>query len=844
MQSLFKLFVIGLLISVIPINSQAEDCATTTDNTLALNNFDLTLNYFSIASNFYNVQFQYLGVIDNQHTWSLTSANTVSPSEGCSALGTLAGNTVYLDRLEVPNTNLRYSVRMALKIVNNEYRLALIDFTSLAADGENQAPTASSLSRQANNSVLYQVVDLIANDQNGDALTYELVSSTTGSGYDSAYINPQVPRLYITLKDDFSGEVIIQYRATDGMVFSNTATITLSVGAGTESRSLGLQDIPPETYAGFNFSAPNANLFGAPGADASLPGSIDLSDNFPIPGDQGTQSSCVGWASAYALKSYHEKVEMNWSLNTPEHLFSPGFIYNQINSGQDRGSLPSDAFDLIVNSGVSSWASMPYDVNNPFAQPSAAAKTEAAKFKAASWAAVRGVQDMKATLANRNPVLIGIQTYNQLMQLRGPDSVFNDYSGNALGGHAVTVVGYDDNKYGGAFKVINSWGTSWGDGGYFWLPYNTSVLMVSMSLTDANNSNVTTDPVNEQTEPPPSGNLPNLTVSDWNINYDNRPGGSGSLTYKVSNTGSATAPAGAYVNLMLSTDAQFNSNDTFIIYEQIPFDLPSGQFAFRDNSAPINFNFPTNLAAGQYFMALWVDDLNTITESNEDDNISVGQNTIRFQNDLADLSIESWYAEVLDLFGNSGLIYTVRNIGASTAANGWDLNLVLSNDPIIGNGDERWLVYETVPFDLIPGDAVFRDEFTFLNFNIFSDINGNAIPAGNYYMAFWVDDTQVIAESNENNNFSLYNGLIPINSRSGDKTGDNNIKAYNGRVLPDTAKIQKIEIRQAKNGKTVMRKIGKSDKQLPLPKRLSAFDKVIFPLTQGHNMESADLTEQ
>ena len=39
--------------------------------------------------------------------------------------------------------------------------------------------------------------------------------------------------------------------------------------------------------------------------------------------------------------------------------------------------------------------------------------------------------------------------------------------------HAVTIVGYNDsitdNGDVGAFKVVNSWGTSFGDNGYFWM---------------------------------------------------------------------------------------------------------------------------------------------------------------------------------------------------------------------------------------------------------------------------------------------------------------------------------------------------------------------------------------
>ncbi|MGZ4000876.1 MAG: C1 family peptidase, partial [Mucilaginibacter sp.] len=38
-----------------------------------------------------------------------------------------------------------------------------------------------------------------------------------------------------------------------------------------------------------------------------------------------------------------------------------------------------------------------------------------------------------------------------------------------LGGHATPIVGYDDNKK--AFLVQNSWGTSWGNAGFYYMPY-------------------------------------------------------------------------------------------------------------------------------------------------------------------------------------------------------------------------------------------------------------------------------------------------------------------------------------------------------------------------------------
>ena len=55
--------------------------------------------------------------------------------------------------------------------------------------------------------------------------------------------------------------------------------------------------------------------------------------------------------------------------------------------------------------------------------------------------------------------------------------VYDRKAGQNYGGHAMTLVGYDDSKRSpngdvGAFKLINSWGTSWGERGYGWISYS------------------------------------------------------------------------------------------------------------------------------------------------------------------------------------------------------------------------------------------------------------------------------------------------------------------------------------------------------------------------------------
>src|SRR6185436_17527294 len=55
-------------------------------------------------------------------------------------------------------------------------------------------------------------------------------------------------------------------------------------------------------------------------------------------------------------------------------------------------------------------------------------------------------------------------------KLRGHrgESVFDADFGD-LGGHSMVAVGYDDAKQ--AFRIQNSWGRKWGDGGYAWFSY-------------------------------------------------------------------------------------------------------------------------------------------------------------------------------------------------------------------------------------------------------------------------------------------------------------------------------------------------------------------------------------
>ena len=107
---------------------------------------------------------------------------------------------------------------------------------------------------------------------------------------------------------------------------------------------------------------------------------------------------------------------------------------------------------------------------------------EAASYRAQDYgpffrngAVTNGILDqMKAWLSGGDPILIGIQMPPEFNNPAGADCIVDlPNQGQSRGGHAITIVGFDDDApyAGGAFKIVNSWGTGWGCGGFAWLTY-------------------------------------------------------------------------------------------------------------------------------------------------------------------------------------------------------------------------------------------------------------------------------------------------------------------------------------------------------------------------------------
>ncbi len=213
-----------------------------------------------------------------------------------------------------------------------------------------------------------------------------------------------------------------------------------------------------------------------------LPSKYDLAPQMPPIGSQGRQGSCVAWATTYAVKSYHEKRKKKWSYDPPfrggkgNHVFSPAYVYNQINGGRDQGSFIHDAFALLVKQGAAPWRLMPYNQRDFRKQPSSRARREARKYRAQSYKRIsyKNLSAIKSEIVKGNPLVFGMPVDDAWYRLKR--GVYDRGGGKNYGGHAMALVGFDDKKksrrgHRGAFKILNSWGRSWGDKGYGWISY-------------------------------------------------------------------------------------------------------------------------------------------------------------------------------------------------------------------------------------------------------------------------------------------------------------------------------------------------------------------------------------
>ncbi|SEP25402.1 C1 family peptidase [Propionispora vibrioides] len=204
-----------------------------------------------------------------------------------------------------------------------------------------------------------------------------------------------------------------------------------------------------------------------------LPAKIDLRSNCSPVVDQGELGSCTANAIASGLREYWE-LKSTQSLITLSRLFlyyKERELEGQVN--EDSGAEIRDGMKVLSQIGVCPETDWPYDIATFKNAPTDKQTTDAAIYKVNEYHRIILFSQIKAALAEELPVVIGIKVYDSFesdeVAQTGLVPMPNPGKEQYLGGHAVLIVGYDDSSK--VFIVRNSWGTSWGDKGYCYLPY-------------------------------------------------------------------------------------------------------------------------------------------------------------------------------------------------------------------------------------------------------------------------------------------------------------------------------------------------------------------------------------
>jgi C1A family cysteine protease len=121
--------------------------------------------------------------------------------------------------------------------------------------------------------------------------------------------------------------------------------------------------------------------------------------------------------------------------------------------------------DGYKNTGVPDEACFPYVGSQQACNQCADWQNRVTKIT--GWHTITAAADMKAWLSTQGPLATCFTVYNDFFAYT--NGVYKHVSGGVAGGHCVCVVGYND--AGGYWICKNSWGTGWGQAGFFYIAY-------------------------------------------------------------------------------------------------------------------------------------------------------------------------------------------------------------------------------------------------------------------------------------------------------------------------------------------------------------------------------------
>lgn len=216
---------------------------------------------------------------------------------------------------------------------------------------------------------------------------------------------------------------------------------------------------------------------------SALPRKVDMKVGWGSIFDQGDLGSCVSNTVAGCIRFVRKRDGL--SVYDPSRLYNYyyGRLLEDFPVTEDTGMYIRSGYKAVAHHSICSERNWPYIVRRFSTEPTSYAKSAASQHKRFQYMAIpHDLTLIKKCLADGYPVSFGFAIYTSFMTatvartgiVPTPDTSRE----RILGGHAMTIVGYDDDTQ--RFIVANSWGSDWGDEGFCYFPYD---FMMNNDLT-------------------------------------------------------------------------------------------------------------------------------------------------------------------------------------------------------------------------------------------------------------------------------------------------------------------------------------------------------------------------
>jgi C1A family cysteine protease len=210
---------------------------------------------------------------------------------------------------------------------------------------------------------------------------------------------------------------------------------------------------------------------------AKFPQAIDYRAACPPVYDQGKLGSCT--ANALGAAFDFDRKKQGHNFMTPSRLFiywNERDMEGTVNS--DSGAYIRDGIKVLRKFGTPQEKTWPYFISKFAQKPPKPSFVEAEKNQSLTYQRIlistfNPVNDMLACIASGYPFVTGIAVYESFESAKANSTgviPMPTKKESLLGGHAILIVGYDQKKQ--QFIFRNSWGTTWGDKGYGYIPFD------------------------------------------------------------------------------------------------------------------------------------------------------------------------------------------------------------------------------------------------------------------------------------------------------------------------------------------------------------------------------------